>query len=105
MNEATGRACPDHSTDSTAWITIVDWPGGRLDVFDELDSTHQDDLHVGVLSRYCCQQPDGPAHRRHLGVPGRRGTGYQVTLTDGQQKDVHVVVGAWKCDGAPPVRW
>jgi len=58
MNEATGRACPDHSTDSTAWITIVDCPGGRLDVFDELDSTHQDDLHVGVLSRYCCQQPD-----------------------------------------------
>jgi hypothetical protein len=27
------------------------------------------------------------------------GTGYRVTLTNGQQKDVPVLVGPWKCDG------
>jgi hypothetical protein len=41
------------------WITIVDWPGGRIETFAELQATHEDDGHGGLLARYLSQQPDG----------------------------------------------
>jgi hypothetical protein len=40
------------------WMTIVDWPGGRLETFAELQATHHDHDHTGLLARYCSQLPD-----------------------------------------------
>jgi len=54
MTEPTRRTDPDDA----AWLTIADWPGGTIEVFDELSATHADDLHVGLLARYCGQLPD-----------------------------------------------
>lgn len=39
-------------------MTIVDWPGGRLETLAELQATHDDHEHAGLLARYCSQQPD-----------------------------------------------
>lgn len=40
------------------WVTIVDWPGGRLETFAELQATHHDHDHGGLLARYCSQLPE-----------------------------------------------
>ena len=42
----------------TAWLTIVNWPGGTLDTFDALEASHGDNEHTGLVARYCSQQPD-----------------------------------------------
>jgi hypothetical protein len=54
---------PDHQRPvnddpALAWITIVDWPGGRLETFDLFDATHDDHDHSGLTARYCSQLPD-----------------------------------------------
>lgn len=50
-DDATARGKP-------GWLTIVDWPGGRLETFAELQATHHDHDHTGLLARYCSQLPD-----------------------------------------------
>lgn len=47
---------PDHG--DPCWMTIVDWPGGRLETFAELQATYHDHDHSGLLARYCSQLPD-----------------------------------------------
>ena len=52
------RTRPANDEPALAWLTIVDWPGGRLETFDLFDTTHDDHEHAGLIARYCTQLPD-----------------------------------------------
>lgn len=58
MSNEPVRTHPPIETAALAWITIVDWPGGRLETFDLFDASHDDHDHAGLAARYCSQLPD-----------------------------------------------
>ena len=57
MNNQPGQTISLDDERVPAWITIVDWPGGRLETFDRVSATHDDHEHAGLLARYCTQMP------------------------------------------------
>ena len=59
MSDQPERTRPQIDEPALAWLTIVDWPGGRLETFDLFDATHDDHEHSGLTARYCTQLPDG----------------------------------------------
>ena len=58
MTNQPERTRPPIGEPALAWITIVDWPGGRLETFDLFDASHDDHDHTGLTARYCSQLPD-----------------------------------------------
>lgn len=52
------RTRPAIEEPALAWVTIVDWPGGRLETLDLFDASHDDHDHAGLTARYCSQLPD-----------------------------------------------
>ena len=58
MSKQPEPTCPADDQPALAWLTIVDWPGGRLETFDLFDATHEDHEHSGLTARFCTQLPD-----------------------------------------------
>jgi hypothetical protein len=58
MSNQPDRPRPVIDDPALAWITIVDWPGGRLETFDQFGANHDAHDHSGLTARYCSQLPD-----------------------------------------------